>query len=382
MKRVCLLGSTGSIGVQTLDVLRTMGNGYRVETLVAGRNWKSLRAQAEEFRPSSVGLVDAAAYRSLKSAGLPAGTRLVCGPDEIASLCGAAEPSIVLNGITGAAGLPGSLAAVRAGKTLALANKESMVMAGPLLCEEAARYGASILPVDSEHNAIFQAMRAGAAHEVARIILTASGGPFRTLPRERFSDITPEMALKHPNWDMGPKITVDSSTMMNKALEIVEARWLFNMPVQQIEVLVHPQSIIHSMVEFRDGSIIAQLGAPDMRTPIQYALTYPERAERAGTPLDLSQPLTLNLEPPDLERFPSIRLGFEAARRGGTAGAVLNAANEVAVERFLAGKIPYLKIFEIAEAALAGHRDSDALTLDSVLEADRHARLEATALAG
>ena len=372
MKTVCLLGSTGSIGVQTLDVLRAMGNGYRVEALVAGRKWEALRAQALEFKPAAVGLIDPDAYKALKSAGLPNGTRIVCGADETAAL--AADSQITVNGITGAAGLPGSLAAVRAGKALALANKESMVMAGPLLRAEVARTGASILPVDSEHNAIFQAMRAGSPHEVKRILLTASGGPFRTLPREQFSTITPQMALKHPNWDMGPKITVDSSTMMNKALEIVEARWLFDLPTDRIEVLVHPQSIIHSMVEFRDGSIIAQLGAPDMRTPIQYALTYPDRAPGAGTPLDLSKPVTLNLEPPDLERFPSIRFGFEAARRGGTAGAILNAANEVAVERFLAGRIPYLKIFEIAEAALADAADSGELTLSRVMEADRRAR--------
>jgi 1-deoxy-D-xylulose-5-phosphate reductoisomerase len=381
IKALSVLGSTGSIGAQTLEVVRGLGNGFRIEALAAARNWEKLLEQAREFRPAAVGLIDARAADALRAAGLPAGVRLVCGADEVAALGAEAAATTVVNGITGAAGLAASLAAVRAGKTLALANKESMVMAGPLLRREAARSGAAVLPVDSEHNALFQALRAGADHEVRRLILTASGGPFRTLPRERFGEVTPAMALKHPNWDMGPKITVDSSTLMNKALEIVEARWLFDMPAHRIEVLIHPQSIIHSMVEFRDGSIIAQLGAPDMRTPIQYALTYPERAEGIGTRLDLSRALALELSPPDTDRFPSVRFGFEAARRGGVAGAVLNAANEVAVERFLAGRLSFPRIFDVVEGALADARDTGEPTLEAILEADRRARTHAAARA-
>jgi 1-deoxy-D-xylulose-5-phosphate reductoisomerase len=278
--------------------------------------------------------------------------------------------------IVGAAGLPSTIAAVEAGKQVGLANKEALVVAGSLLVPLAERTGAALLPIDSEHSAVFQSMAAGRRSEVRRIYLTASGGPFRAWSTEDMARATLEDALRHPTWSMGPKITIDSATMMNKALEIIEARWLFGLSADSIEVLIHPESILHSMVEFKDGSVIAQLGTPDMRTPIQYALTYPERLEGAGKRLDFSTLRRLNFEPPDLERFPALRLGYEVARAGGTAGAVLNAANEAAVDAFRRGRIGFLDIVDITARVLGLHqlvRDPDLATL---LAADAWARAQ------
>jgi 1-deoxy-D-xylulose-5-phosphate reductoisomerase len=307
---------------------------------------------------------------------LPAGTRLAVGADALDELV--ADPAVdrVVSAIVGAAGLRSTWAAVEAGKTVALANKETLVMAGPLVMRLACRTGATILPVDSEHSAIHQALCAGRPGEVRRIVLTASGGPFRTRPQAALASVTPAEALKHPTWSMGPKITVDSATMMNKALELIEARWLFDVPAEKLAVLVHPQSIVHSLVEFIDGSVIAQLSPPDMRLPIQYALTYPARTAGPARRLDFTQAMTLEFEPPDLGRFPAVALGYAAAARGGTAGAVLNAANEEAVGGFLAGRLRFIDIAETCGRLLDEHPFEAEPTLEAILRLDAWARQE------
>ena len=279
--------------------------------------------------------------------------------------------------MVGAAGLPAAWAAVDAGKRVAIANKESLVIAGPLLMRRAAETGATILPVDSEHSAIFQCLQAGHGRDVARVILTASGGPFRGWTREQLASVTPEMAMRHPTWQMGPKISVDSATMMNKALEIIEARWLFGLQPDQLQVVIHPQSLIHSLVEYRDGSVMSQMSPPDMRLPIQYALLFPDRPESPARRWDWTQAQTLELLPPDLDAFPALRLGFEAARNGGTCGAVLNAANEVAVERFLSGKLSFAAIAQLVEEVLHHHHFEAQPSLEQLLLADARAREEA-----
>lgn len=355
---VVLVGATGSIGRSTLDVLRSLGGDARLVGAFAGSNADGLKAIVREFSPR---------YSAAIGGGLGGLEEAIADR----------QTTVVVSAASGAAGLPASLLAVRHGKRLALANKESMVMAGALLVREAARTGAEIMPVDSEHSAIFQALRAGRREEVRRVILTASGGPFRTWPAERIARARPEDALKHPTWSMGRKITIDSATLMNKALELIEAHWLFGLRVEEIEVLVHPQSIVHGMVEFTDGSVVAQLGKPDMRLPIQYALSYPERKRPAPAPLDLRDFASLTFELPDRERFPALALGEEAVRLGGTAGAVLNAANEVAVERFLAGEIGFPAIAETAATVLRGAPVRAEPDLDDIHAADRAAREEA-----
>ncbi|MHC4606630.1 MAG: 1-deoxy-D-xylulose-5-phosphate reductoisomerase [Planctomycetota bacterium] len=377
-KRIAILGSTGSIGVNALDVVRRLGDGYRVVALAARSNWKRLREQIEEFRPAAVVLTDPEASGEL------ARSKPSCPvepPDALDDFGGRDDVDFVLGAITGAAGLGACVRAVSAGKTLAVANKESMVVAGPVLIEEARRAGGRILPVDSEHSAAFQAMQSGAPGEVAKIVLTASGGPFLDLPKKKFADITAEQALKHPVWEMGAKITIDSATMMNKALEIIEARWLFGLPAERIEVLVHPQSIVHALVEFTDGSVVAQMGVPDMRVPIQYALTWPERRESGVKRLDLAEVGSLEFRRVDDERFPAIGLGYRAAREGGTMGAVLNAANEVAVEAFLARRIRFPRITEIVAEVVDRHKRIDGPDLPQLLEADAAARESARELA-
>jgi 1-deoxy-D-xylulose-5-phosphate reductoisomerase len=281
---------------------------------------------------------------------------------------------IVVAAVVGAAGLPAALGAVRAGKTLALANKEALVVAGSLLIPEARRRGITVLPVDSEHSAIFQAMACGRAKEVRRVILTASGGPFRDAPIEKIRNATPADALNHPTWRMGNKVTIDSATMFNKALELIEACWLFDLRPEQVQIMIHPESIIHSMVEFVDGSVIAQLSPPDMRTPIQYTLTYPDRADGCSRRMDWTKSHTLHMQPPDFERFPSLKIAYQVAEAGGTAGAVLNAANEVAVAAFMDGKIPFGEISRVVELTISRHRIQSNPTLDDLLQADRAAR--------
>lgn len=306
----------------------------------------------------------------------PPETELQYGPEAIEFLAGHADVETVVCAIVGAAGLRGALAALEAGKRVALANKETLVVAGPLVAEVAGRTGAVLLPVDSEHSAIFQCLEAGRRSDLKKITLTASGGPFRGRGRSELQDVTVEQALAHPTWKMGPKITIDSATMMNKALEIIEARWLFGVSAEQIEVVVHPQSIVHSMVEFCDGSTIAQLSPPDMRLPIQYALTYPERWTATSASMDWSRSQSLTFQPPDLEAFPALRLGFEVARQGGTAGAVLNAANEVAVDRFLQGRLRFLEIADACRDVLNSHTFDANPTLTDLLRQDQWARRE------
>ena len=301
---------------------------------------------------------------------------LLVGPEGVAQLAADPEVDIVVSAIVGSAGLQSTWAALEAGKTVALANKESLVVGGPLVTELARRKNARILPVDSEHSAVFQALQAGRPEEVRRVVLTASGGPFRTLTPEQLAQVTVAEALAHPTWAMGPKITVDSATLMNKALEIIEARWLFDLRADQIAVVIHPQSIVHSMVEYRDGSVIAQLSPPDMKLPIQYALTWPERREGVAAKLDWSRAMELCFEPPDFERFGALRLGLEAAAAGGTAGAVLNGANEAAVAAFLDGRLGFHQIVPACRSILENHNFDPNPSLEQVLQADRWARQE------
>jgi 1-deoxy-D-xylulose-5-phosphate reductoisomerase len=373
---VAVLGSTGSIGQSTVDVLAASPELFRPFLLVAHRSVDVLLEQARRLRPEWIAIADPDAAASLGTGSLPAGTRLAVGEEAIDELVRGPDVDRVVSAIVGAAGLRSTWAAVEAGKTVALANKESLVMAGPLVMRLAERSGGRIIPVDSEHSAIHQALASGTAGEVRRIILTASGGPFRTRDRESLAAVTPAEALRHPTWSMGRKITVDSATMMNKALELIEARWLFGVPAEKLAVLVHPQSIVHSMVEFVDGSVMAQLSPPDMRLPIQYALSAPRRIDGPARRFDFSQPWKLDFEPPDTERFPAVRLGHEAAARGGTAGAVLNAANEEAVREFLAGRLRFTDIAELCGRALAEHPFQEEPTLDDVRRLDAWARQE------
>ena len=349
---------------------------FRPHVLAAHTSVAAILAQAALHRPEWVVITDPRAAAGIGTGALPAGTRLAVGPDALDELVGAPEVDRVVSAIVGAAGLRSTWAALEAGKTVALANKETLVMAGPLVMRLAAERGATLLPVDSEHSAIHQALRSGTSDEVARLILTASGGPFRTRSRESLAAVTPQEALCHPTWSMGPKITVDSATMMNKALELVEARWLFDLPGEKLAVVVHPQSVVHSMVEFVDGSVLAQLSPPDMKLPIQYALSHPSRHDGPARRLDFAAGLRFDFEPPDLQRFPAVRLGYEAATRGGTCGAVLNAANEEAVKRFLAGGMRFTDIAEVCARVLDGHAYQAEPSLDDIRRLDAWARQE------
>ena len=336
-----------------------------------------LGQQVAELGPPWVHINSPSAAEKFRQAGHH-GTRVLADGDALLDAIRAPEVDTVVSAIVGAAGLSATWAAVDAGKRVALANKESLVVAGALVSSRAKETGARIFPVDSEHSAIFQSIQAGRIDDVRRIILTASGGPFRGWSREQMDEVTPEMALKHPTWQMGPKITVDSATMMNKALEIIEARWLFGLNSDQISVVVHPQSIIHSFVEYRDGSVISQMSPPDMRLPIQYALTFPERISCPGPNMDWTVATQLELFPPDFEAFPALKLGFEVADSGGTSGAVLNAANEVAVERFLQHQIRFSDITRVSRDILNHHTFDAQPTLEQLNEADRWAREEAS----
>ncbi len=376
MKRIAVLGSTGSIGTSTLDVIASHADEMQITAMTAHNSWEQLAEQARQFRPRWVVLSNPELKSEIPANAFPSETEVLFGDEQIERVASSDEVDTVICGIVGAAGLRGAWAAIEAGKTIGIANKETLVVAGPLIMELAEKSGATLLPVDSEHNAIFQALRAGSAREVKQVILTASGGPFRGASPADLKDVTPEKALAHPTWDMGPKITIDSATMMNKALEIIEAKWLFQLSVEQISVVVHPQSIVHSMVEFVDGSVIAQLSPPDMRLPIQYALTYPVRMEGLNPPMDWSRAFELSFEPPDLDAFPALRLGFEVAEQGGTCGAVLNAANEAAVERFLAGNLRFCDIATSCEQILESHHFEPHPSLDKLFELDRWAREE------
>jgi len=374
MKRIAVLGSTGSIGRNALSVISHLP-GYEVASLAARTNARLLARQASEFRAEVVAIADDTQVPFLRS-DLPAGVRVLGGPEGVEEAAGLPEVDLTLVAISGASGLPATIAALRAGKPVALANKESMVMAGAMVTALARKRGVALLPVDSEHSAIFQAMAAGKASEVKKVIITASGGPFRDARPEELAVVTPERALRHPTWSMGKKITIDSATMMNKALEIVEARWLFGLDVSQISVVIHPQSIIHSMVVFCDGSVIAQAGLPDMRVPIQYALTYPDRLAGLVSEPELPRVGRLDFAEPDSGKFPAIELGYRAARQGGTLGAVLNAANEVAVEEFLHGRISFPEISQKVAKVMGLHTAVESPGLGEILEADRWAREE------
>jgi 1-deoxy-D-xylulose-5-phosphate reductoisomerase len=373
---VAVLGSTGSIGCNALEVIASAGPRLRATGLAACTSTQLLAEQARTARPDWIVVADAAAAAEQDWSELPPSVERLTGGEALERAVQRADVDVVLSAIVGSAGLRSTWAAVEAGKTIALANKETLVVAGGLVSELAARRGAKILPVDSEHSAIFQAMQAGRREEVRRIILTASGGPFRTYSADRLEQVTVDEALAHPNWRMGRKITIDSATMMNKALEIIEARWLFGLEVDQISVVVHPQSIVHSMVEFVDGSVIAQLSPPDMKLPIQYALTYPDRVPGVAAKMDWTQIQRLDFEPPDLNRFPALQLGLDAARAGGTAGAVLNAANEAAVAGFLSGELRFTDIVPTCRNILEQHHFEPTPTLDRLIALDRWARQE------
>ena len=377
MHRIALLGSTGSIGDSTQDVIRGLGDGYQLVAVAAGRNWEKVARQVEEFRPKMVAIADEDAASCLASELNGSDVQVLAGTKGICEIAGHPDVDLVVLGISGAAALPAAVAAIKSGKRLCLANKEALVIAGQIMTTLAKEFDAQIIPVDSEHSALFQSLKAGREGEVKKLLLTASGGPFRCTPKEELAKVTPDQALKHPTWNMGNKITIDSATMMNKSLEIIEARWLFDVSPDQIEVVIHPQSIVHSMVEFCDGSVIAQLGLPDMRVPIQLAITYPDRMESPVAAPDWSEIGTLTFDQPDHERFPSLQMGYRAAREGGTLGAVMNAANEIAVDQFFNRRISFTQIFDLVADVMQSHDVVDAPELEDVFAADRWSRKKA-----
>lgn len=380
MKEIVLLGSTGSIGTNTLDIVDRFPDEFRVVGLTAGSNDEKLEEQIRRFRPSLVAMADPAAAARLRDRCRDLTVKILSGPEGVAEVARVPGPTLAISAIVGAAGLLPTLSAIRTGKHVALANKEPMVMAGQLMREEAQAQGVRILPVDSEHSAIFQSLEGHRREDVRKIVLTASGGPLWEMSPADMQDVKPERALKHPNWKMGAKITIDSATLMNKGLEVIEARWLFDIPASQIEVLVHRESIIHSLVEYSDRSIIAQLGLPDMRTPISYAMKYPERLVLDLPSLDLADIGKLTFHRPDHDRFPCLQLGYDSLAAGGTMPATLNAANEVAVEAFLNGGIRFGEIAEIIRATMESHTRRELECLENALEADRWAREKALSL--
>jgi 1-deoxy-D-xylulose-5-phosphate reductoisomerase len=376
-KRVVILGSTGSIGESALKVARNLPDRMEIVGLAAGRSAQSLLTQALEFKPRSIALYDAAELDTIRGQ-LPTGTLCHGGPEGLIELATLPEADMVLISIVGTAGLAPALAAIRAGKAIAVASKEILVMAGEEVTREAAKYNVPILPVDSEHNAIFQCLVGEKPRHIRRLILTASGGPFRKTPAADLAKVTPAQALKHPTWTMGRKITIDSATLFNKGLEMIEARWLFGVPMSQVDVLIHPQSIVHSLVEFVDGSQLAQLSHSDMCFPIQYAVTYPDRLPHGHLkPLNLAELNSLHFEAPDPEKFPALRLAREAGDVGGTLPAVLNAANEIAVPAFLEGQILFPAIWHIVEAVMQRHANVLHPSLEDILKADAWARIAA-----
>ncbi len=375
MKKLSILGSTGSIGTNTLKIVRENPLRYEVVALAAGRNIDLLINQIKEFKPELVAVIDEEHASKLHSMrGSFRETEIVYGSEGYQKAATINDADTVVSAMTGAAGLLPTLAAIEAGRNIALANKEVMVMAGSLVKERALAAGAVIMPIDSEHSAIFQCLQGHRREDIKRIILTASGGPFINFTAQELTNVTPEQALKHPKWNMGKKVTIDSATLMNKGLEIIEARWLFDVDFEDIHVLIHPQSVVHSLVEYVDGSVIAQLSIPDMKIPIAYALSFPERTLYEGSTLNLFDVSPLEFFPPDLDKFPNIKLAYGAGREGGTMPAVLNAANEVAVQAFVDGKIRFPQMTTIVEEALSRHQIVEQQTTENILAADRWAR--------
>ncbi len=382
MKNISILGSTGSIGCNTLDVVALFPERFRVLGLSACENIDRLEGQIRRFRPAMVSLNSGKAANVLKERCGDLGVEILSGVEGLIRVSTMPEVEVVVSAIAGSAGLIPTLSAVKAGKTVALANKETMVMAGEIVTREAEEKGARILPVDSEHSAIFQVMECGRREDLHKIILTASGGPFLNKSYEDRKRVTVEDALKHPNWNMGAKVTIDSATLMNKGLEVIEAKWLFDVSINQIEVLIHPQSIIHSMVEFRDGSVLSQMGIPDMRIPIAYALSYPERLDLVMQRLDLARTGMLTFENPDIKKFPCLSYAYDAMKTGGSMPAVMNSSNEVAVAAFLHGRIGFLDIERIVGDTMFGHTVKGVNNIEDVLMADNWAREEAERLVG
>ena len=374
VKQLCILGSTGSIGTQTLDVVRAYPDRYGVYALCAHRSIDKLVEQALEFHPEVVCIADESLYDSLRSQLSALDCKVWAGADAIAEVVTMPSIDIVVASMVGYAGLRPTIEAIKAGKTIALANKETLVVAGEIICELAVQHHAPILPVDSEHSAIFQSLVGEDRSEIEKILLTASGGPFRTFSLDRMSTVTAADALKHPNWDMGAKITIDSASMMNKGFEVIEAKWLFGVPVEKIQVLVHPQSIVHSAVQFTDGAIKAQLGAPDMRLPIQYALSFPERLNSDFPRADLLALRDLTFEAPDPDRFPNLALAYEAVRRGGNIPCVLNAANEVVNLAFREGRCGFLQMSDIIAVTMDKATFIPKPTYESYVQSDAEAR--------
>ena len=382
MKRLAILGSTGSIGVSTLDVAARFPDRFQIVALAVGKNLTRLGEQIRAFRPRLVSVAREDDVPALRRVVPDYDGDILWGADGLHEVATYAEADLVVAALVGALGLPPTLAAVRAGKDVALANKEALVVSGELMTREAARRGVRLLPVDSEHNAVFQALHGHRREDVKRIVLTASGGPFLHRAAEDFGSIRVADALQHPTWKMGDKITIDSATLMNKGLEVIEARWLFELPAAQVSVMVHPQSIVHSMVEYVDGSVLAQLGIPDMRVPISYVLAYPERLPLDALPsLNLAEAGRLEFLEPDVDKFPCLGLAYTALERGGTCPAVLNAANEVTVGRFLAGRLAFPDIADVNARVLAAHESRPADDLDRILAADAWARARAESLA-
>jgi len=378
-KNIALLGSTGSIGRSSIEVIEALADRCRLVAATSHTNAGLLAQQARRLHIPRVALTNPALVDQLENDLHGTDTEVLAGPEQLEAFACDPDIDILIVAVVGAAALPAVLAAARAGKTIAIANKEALVVAGSLVMPLAKKHNATILPVDSEHSAILQAMHAGEPDEVEKIIITCSGGPFRDTPGKQLAHVSLQDALDHPTWSMGPKITIDSASLMNKALEIIEARWLFDLDADRIEVLIHPESIIHSLVEFRDGSVIAQLSEPDMKLPIQYALTYPQRLPGPAKRLNMQQLGRLTFLPPDTERFPALALGFDVARRDGTAGAVFNAANEAAVDAFRAEKIPFTGIAELVGDCLRKHEWIENPDLQQLLDADSWARQQIAA---
>jgi len=382
MKHLSILGSTGSIGVSTLEIVAAYPDRFRVVALTAGKNLELFARQIRQFTPRIAAVASPADIPLLREMCGDLAVELLGGVEGLIAAATAAETDMVVAAIVGAAGLAPTAAAVRAGKDIALANKETLVTAGHLFMEMVARHGVKLYPVDSEHSAVFQSIEGHRSQDISKIILTASGGPFRNTPVEQLAHVTVRDALNHPNWSMGRKITIDSATMMNKGLEVLEARWLFDAPVEKIEVNIHPQSIIHSMVEYVDGCVIAQLGTPDMKAPIAYALSYPERVATGVKPLDLTAFSGLTFFKPDLDKFRCLGLAYRAINEGESMPAVMNAANEIAVEAFLNGEIAFLQIADVIERTMDAHQAHDLKSIDEVLQADSWGRDTARTICG